>query len=119
MEKVSVNDSKLFSQARSKWRMIGRLLKIPSKFLDSIGFDNQTAEGALSAVFTFWSRTECSPYLWKTILNVLATDAVGDRRLADDIARRLSGEIRDSIFTSCLCQCDIHLCLRDNVAMYL
>ena len=87
------SDSKLFSQAASRWRMIGHLLKIPLGSLDSIGHDHRTAEDALSAVLKEWSRTNCSPYSWKTILNVLAKNAVGHRRLADDIARRLSGEI--------------------------
>ena len=93
MEKVSVNDSKLFSQAASQWRMIGHLLKIPPGSLDRIGYDSRTARDSLLAVFTEWSTTQSSPYLWRTILNVLATVAVGHRRLADDIAHRLSGEI--------------------------
>ena len=77
--------------------MIGHLLKIPSGSLDSIGHDHRKADDALSAVFTFWSRTLCSPYSWKTILDVLAADSVGHKRLANDIARRLSGEIGDRI----------------------
>ena len=95
--KVAVNNSKLFLQAAIKWRIIGHLLKIPSGSLDSIGHDSRTADDALSAVFTVWSRTLCSPYSWKTILHVLATDAVGHRRLANDIACRLSGKIGDCI----------------------
>ena len=75
--------------------MIGHLLKIPSGSLDSIRHDSPMADDALSAIFMVWSRTLCSPYSWKTILNVLATDAVGHRRLANEIACRLSGEIGD------------------------
>ena len=88
-EKISVSDSKLFSQAASKWRSIGHLLNIPSGTLDNIEHDSPRVCDALSAVFTFWRRTKYSPYSWKIILKVLATDVVGHRRLADDIARRL------------------------------
>ena len=110
-EKIFVSDSKLLSQAAVKWKKIGQLLKIPPGSLDGIKYDSRTAGDALLAVFTVWSRTLCSPYSWKTILNVLATDAVGHRRLANDIARRLSGEIRDDCtclvlyFTSSLILC--------------
>ena len=112
-EKISVSDSKLFSQAATKWRMIGHLLKIPPGSLDGIGHDYRTADDALSAVFTVWSRTLCSPYSWKTILKVLATDAVGHRRLANDIARRLPSKIGDftcfnTRFTSSLIQCVVY-----------
>ena len=93
--------SKLFSQAASKWMKIGRYLEIRPIYLDRIGCDSQWAGFALLDVFMFWSATKCSPYSWKTILNVLK--AVGHRRLANDIARRLSGEMRD-----CMC---IVLCL--------
>ena len=104
--------------------MIG-LLKIPPGSLDGIGCDSRTAGDALSAVFTVWSRTLYSPYSWKTILNVLATDAVGHRRLANDIARKLSGEIGDRIsivlcFTSSLIQCVVcNPVLWDNSAIVM
>ena len=92
-ELISINDSKLFSQAASEWRMIGLFLKIPPGSLDRIGYDSRSARDALSAVFTEWGESLCSPYSWKTILNVLANEVVGRRRLANEIARRLSGEI--------------------------
>ena len=102
-KKISVSDSRLVSQAASKWEMIGHLLKIPPGSLDTIGYNSRVADDALLAVFKEWSKTLCSPYLWKTILNVLATDAVGHRRLANDIAHRLSGEIGD-----CMCYSLLH-----------
>ena len=92
-EKTFVSDSKLFSQAASKWKMIGYLLNVPSGTLDNIQHDSSGVCDALSAVFTAWRRTNCSPYSWKIILKVLATDVVGHRRLANEIACRLSGEI--------------------------
>ena len=115
-EKISVSDSKLFSQAAIKWRTIGHLLKIPPGSLDGIGYDSRMAHDALSAVFTVWSRTLCSPYSWKTILSVLATDAVGHRRLANDIARRLPSKIGDctcfnTCFTSSLILHGVQSCL--------
>ena len=89
--KVSASNSNLFSQAAGKWKMIGLLLNVPAGSLDGIKRDSPTAHDALSTVFMFWSKTTCSPYSWKIILKVLATDLVGHRRLANDIARRLSG----------------------------
>ena len=98
-EKVSVSDSKLFSQAASKWKIIGTLLKIPSGSLEAIGCDSRGGvEEALSRVFTSWKRHMYSPYSWETVLEVLATDAVGHRRLANDIAHRLSGEKGDCVY---------------------
>ena len=94
--------------------MIGYLLNVPPGSLDSIEHDSPTVYDALSAVFTFWSRSTCSPYSWKTILKVLATDAVGHGRLANDIAHRLSGEIGDHVlcFTSSPIQCGAILSYR-------
>ena len=124
-EKISVSDSKLFSQAASKWKMIGYLLNVPSGSLDSIERDSSGVCDALSAVFTAWRRTKCSPYSWKIILKVLATDVVGHRRLAHDIARRLSGEIGDCIciilcFISSLIECVVcNPVLWDNAAIVM
>ena len=97
-EKIFVSDSRLFSQAASKWKMIGYLLNVPSGTLDIIEHDDSSGVcDALSAVFSAWRRTNCSPYSWKIIMKVLATDIVGHRRLANEIACRLSGEIGDCI----------------------
>ena len=109
-----LSDSRLFSQAANEWKMIGRLLKVPAGTLDSIERDSPTVHDALSAVFTAWRRTMCSPYSWKIILKVLATDMVSHRRLANDIARRLSGEIGDRMcmifcLTSSLIQCVVSI----------
>ena len=75
--------------------MIGVLLNVPPGSLEAIECDNRRVKDALLAVFTFWKKNKCSPFSWKIVLKVLATDLVGHRRLADDIARRLSGEIGD------------------------
>ena len=83
----------LLLQAANEWKMIGCLLNVPPGSLDSIERDSSTVSDALLAVFTAWSKINCSPYSWKIILKVLATDIVGHRRLANDIAHRLSGEI--------------------------
>ena len=105
-----LSDWMLLIQAANEWKLIGLLLNIPPGSLDSIEHDSPTVSDALLAVFTAWSKTSCSPYSWKIILKVLTTDIVGHRRLANDIARRLSGEILDCIclilcLTSPLIQC--------------
>ena len=88
----------LFLQAASKWKIIGTLLMIPPGTLEAIEHDNRGVIEALLAVFTSWRRSKCTPYSWKIVLKVLATDIVGHRRLADDIAYRLSGEKEDCVF---------------------
>ena len=118
-------DSRLFSQAANKWKMIGHFLRVPAGSLDSIERDSPTVHDALLSVFTAWKRTMCSPYSWKIILKVLATDMVGHRRLANDIARRLSGEIGDwtciiLCLTSPLIQCVVcNPVLCDHVAIVM
>ena len=90
---LHVSDLNLFSQAAKKWKVIGSHLNIPEDSLDAIQHDSPGVNEALLAVFTSWRRSMCSTYSWKTILSVLVTDPVGHRRLANDIAHRLSGEI--------------------------
>ena len=83
----------LLLQAANEWKMIGLLLNVSPGSLDSIERDSPSVHDALLAVFTAWRRTKCSPYSWKIILKVIAADMVGHRRLANEIACRLSGEI--------------------------
>ena len=80
-------------QAASQWEEIGEVLMIPSRILEAIEHDCPKANNALLAVFTSWRRHNCSPYSWKMILKALATPYVGHRRLANEIANMLSGEL--------------------------
>ena len=79
--------------------MIGVLLNVPDGALEAIKCENTGVHDALLSVFTFWRRSRCSPYSWKIVLKVLATGVVGHRRLADDIAHRLSGKVGVLCFT--------------------
>ena len=89
----------MFWQVAAQWKVVGALLNIPTGSLEVIQHDNPRALDALLAMFALWKSSKSSPYLWKTVLKVLATDIVGHRRLADDIAHRLSGEIGDCVHT--------------------
>ena len=77
-------------QAAAEWRNIGIQLKLQSGILDVIHSDQQKAIPCLEAVFTKWRRNHHPPYTWKTILNVLASNVVGQKRLADDITHKLT-----------------------------
>ena len=82
----------LFSslQAAAEWRNIGLQLKLLPGTLDAIHCDQQRAVHCLEAVFTKWRRNHHPPYTWKTILNVLASNVVSQKRLANDIAQKLT-----------------------------
>ena len=119
MCKGTVSDLNLFSQAAKKWKVIGSHLNIPEGSLDAIQRDSPGVNEALLAVFTSWRRNMWSTYSWKTILNVLATDLVGHRRLANDIAQKLFGEKGGFVFIS-LHFSHLACCnsvLRDSVAL--
>ena len=94
--------SNLFLQAASQWEEIGEVLMIPSGILEAIEHDYPKANDAILAVFTAWRRHNCSPYSWKMILKALATPHVGHRRLANEIASRLSGELSECVLCSTL-----------------
>ena len=70
--------------------------------MDAIERHKLNVKEALLAMLALWRKSNCSPYLWKILLKVLATNSVGHHRLADDIARRLSGKTADSVFCMCI-----------------
>ena len=77
-------------QAAAEWRNIGLQLKLLPGTLDAIHSDQQRVIPCLEAVFTKWRRNDHPPYTWKTILNVLESNVVGRKRLADDIVHKLT-----------------------------
>ena len=77
-------------QAAAEWRSIGLQLKLLPGTLDAIHSDQKRVIPCLEAVFTKWRRNHHPPYAWKTILNVLASNVVGQKRLGDDIAHKLT-----------------------------
>ena len=72
------------------WYILGIKLKVPEGTLDAIGRDHQTVRLATLAMLRTWKRTACSPYSWKTLLDALASNAVGQKALADETAAKLA-----------------------------
>lgn len=72
------------------WYILGIKLKVPESTLDAIETDHRTVRRATLAMLKTWKRTGCSPYTWKTLLVALASNAVGQRALADKIAAKLA-----------------------------
>ena len=88
----SKNKSTLLSQAAAEWKQIGLLLKIPDGSLDTTEHNHRLAGDALQEVFTKWRRSRCSPYSWRNVLDVLDSDVIDHKRLANEIRQMLEGE---------------------------
>ena len=77
-----------------KWRDIGLQLGLDHGILDGIATispgDNNHC---YSNVFTLWKKHNLTthPYTWSTVLQVLKSRAVGERRLADRVKKDLIG----------------------------
>ena len=80
----------LSSQAATRWRVIGVMLKLPINVLDIIEHKHERQPvDALLEVFTAWQKTGCSPYTWKAILGVLTSPVVARNDIANDIRSNL------------------------------
>ena len=66
------------------------MLEVPVGTLDAIKSEHSTARNASLAMLNTWKRTACSPYIWKTLLVALASNAVGQKALADEVATKLA-----------------------------
>ena len=67
--------------------MIGSLLCIKSGHLKAISQENASAGQRLKQVFDRWENSALSrsPYTWATIIDVLNTEVVGEKRLASEV----------------------------------
>ena len=75
-----------------KWRDIGLQLGLKKSVLDGLG-QGDTNHTQYSNVFTLWRNQNSTkyPYTWRTLLHALNTPAVGERKLANDIKKKLTG----------------------------
>ena len=68
--------------------MIGVMLKLSTGVLEIIGSKHEREPtDALLEVFTAWQKIRCSPYTWKTILDVLTSPLIARNDIAEDIRR--------------------------------
>ena len=74
----------------SKWKDVGLQLGLDHGVLEGIGGDNNHC---YMDVFTQWKNQTSTthPYTWSTIVQALQTPAVSEKRLADKIKNKLTG----------------------------
>ena len=91
-DKVLVSFVKFILQISHKWDILGDMLKVPDSILASIRRDTSIGGDSILSireVFIKWSQSRSSPYNWGTLLSALSTETVGERGLAEEIAKRL------------------------------
>lgn len=71
------------AKIRSKWRFFGIMIEIPADVLDSFPADNCLQ--CFERVFLFWKRRGTPSVSWDTIISVLDSGTVDEKKLADDI----------------------------------
>ena len=71
-------------QIASHWKIIGTMLKVPQGTLNAIDQDNiRSCQKAAIEMFSTWIKLKCSPCTWNNLLQVLRSQIVGERRLAE------------------------------------
>ena len=73
-----------------KWNIFGMQLGVPTWKRENLETENATNETRLMKVFEYWGRnpTHSNPFTWQTIVNVLASDAIKDYKLAGEIQKK-------------------------------
>ena len=74
----------------SKWKDVGLQLGLDHGVLEGVRGDNSHC---YMDVFTQWKNQNSTtyPYTWSTIVQALQTPAVSEKRLADKIKNKLTG----------------------------
>ena len=81
------------AETQGKWRDVGLQLGIDHGVLDGIAsISPGDINHCYSNVFTRWKNQNLSkhPYTWSTVVQVLETPAVGEKRLAGKIKNKLT-----------------------------
>ena len=75
------------------WMLIGKQLKLSKEKLDSIqAVHSASNHEALEQVFKAWRKSGNPAFVWKTILDVLASEEIGLKQRADSIRDKLKSE---------------------------
>ena len=81
-------------QAAVHWKLIGEQLKLSKKKLDTIQtVHSGSNREALKQVLTTWKENGNPEFVWKTVLDVLVSEGIGEKKLADSIRDKLKSEI--------------------------
>ena len=77
------------SEIPAEWRAVGIQLGLPSDILDGIQSQNagkpKACQSSFEEVLTVWERQGPRPFTWRTMVDVLRTQAVGHTALANQL----------------------------------
>ena len=73
----------------SRWQLFGILLKIPVPELDTYPIHNCAI--CFTRVFDSWQRKGSPEFSWETVINVLESPLLGERHLASEVRKMISG----------------------------
>ena len=81
-------------QAAAHWKPIGEQLKLSKEKLDTIQTIHSASNSeALEQVLIAWKKNGNPAFVWKTILDLLASEEIGEKELANSIRPKLKCEI--------------------------
>ena len=72
-----------------KWMSIGEGLRVRHGDLTSIGNNKPDDSERLAEMLRTWRGSQCSPYTWRNIIDVLEAPAINLNRAADNIRSKL------------------------------
>ena len=91
---LSVLMNKVAAEIPSKWRDVGLQLGVDHGVLEGIALISPgDINHCYSNVFTRWKNQHSAtyPYTWLTLVQALESQAVGEKRLADNIKNEVTG----------------------------
>lgn len=77
--------SQVAAKAEGKWFQVGIQLDIKPTTLEVFETQSKDPMRCYSNVFTMWNKEGKHPYTWATIIEVLETNAVKERKVAKEL----------------------------------
>ena len=81
---------KELADIRTRWRVIGLGLRLPTYVLEIIQKDGITDENKLLMVINRWKESQSSPFTWETVIATIEGPPVNNRKKANEIRNYLS-----------------------------
>ena len=83
------------SRVSVKWEDIATMLALRPPEIQRISTEcGSNTHSCIRAVFNIWETSDSKPYTWKTIVEVLGSDLVNERKLAREIKQNFCMDIR-------------------------
>ena len=89
------------SEIRNRWYTIGECLGIKNGDLDSLNSSNQNDDVKLSKVLQLWMERMTKPVTWNTILEVIGSPPIQNKRVVMEIEKFLECEYFYNILSNC------------------